>query len=654
LSLLNDVFITNRAWQNLGGLCGLSMTLQSIGNLKFNVHGPPNIDVIFELTKLFGVTNTFRVNQTTFDNSPFVDSNIKIDYVSLHKTCNKMDQANDNLSHKKLKLDERRSDVYAYVCKLVDKPGPLLIKKCMELKVPSGPMLGQLKSGKDITLTDGTVVRSQDVRGPDEPGAKFIILDCPSLDYIDSLIDNQDLNPTVNSSLSENANLVVHFGPLEVVQDERYQKYISRFSSSTIHLGLNENNPNMAYVGANEMQYKLRYIDPLFFPLLNNSSQIDHIVNPFYTALKTSAKYMLRPSNKQGICNNDAAEFNEQEVQEFLENVEDLPEALEDYKKNVNDLNIDLNESDEPEVIFLGTGSAIPGKIRNSSCILISIDKDTLIMLDCGEGSFGQFYRYFGDKCEEMLRKLKLVFLSHLHADHQIGIISFLVARKDLNLDPLIVLGPTSVIEWLKNYSQVFEPIDHLYKTLITTEMLKGCSDNEMMAKYKLKEIKTIRVPHCRDSCGVLLTLNTQPEYKIVYSGDAMPSDSLIHHGRDCDLLIHEATMGDDLIEEAKLKRHSTSSQAIEVGRRMKAKHIILTHFSQRYSKLPYLNDEFDKTVGVAYDNMSIKLSSLPKLHHLLEPLRLIFSDHYENLLKKSEIKEKSRQRIALTLQKFR
>ena len=35
--------------------------------------------------------------------------------------------------------------------------------------------------------------------------------------------------------------------------------------------------------------------------------------------------------------------------------------------------------------------------------------------------------------------------------------------------------------------------------------------------------------------------------------------------------------------QDAECKRHCTTSEAVEVGTRMKAKHIVLTHFSQRY-----------------------------------------------------------------------
>lgn len=57
-----------------------------------------------------------------------------------------------------------------YVCRLHARPGALSLEKCVERGVPPGPLLGQLKSGKDITLNDGTVVKSEDVCMPDDPG----------------------------------------------------------------------------------------------------------------------------------------------------------------------------------------------------------------------------------------------------------------------------------------------------------------------------------------------------------------------------------------------------------------------------------------------------------------------------------------------------
>lgn len=81
--------------------------------------------------------------------------------------------------------------------------------------------------------------------------------------------------------------------------------------------------------------------------------------------------------------------------------------------------------------------------------------------------------------------------------------------------------------------------------------------------------------------------------------------------GENSDLLIHEATFEDDLLDEAQLKLHSTTSEAINVAQDMKAKCVILTHFSQRYSKVPYIADTLGENTGIAFDNMEVSTLSL-------------------------------------------
>jgi len=61
-----------------------------------------------------------------------------------------------------------------YVVQPKKKEGSLLIDLCIQKGVPPGPLLGKLKSGMDITLPNGTVVKSDEVRSPDCPGPVFI------------------------------------------------------------------------------------------------------------------------------------------------------------------------------------------------------------------------------------------------------------------------------------------------------------------------------------------------------------------------------------------------------------------------------------------------------------------------------------------------
>lgn len=90
------------------------------------------------------------------------------------------------------------------------------------------------------------------------------------------------------------------------------------------------------------------------------------------------------------------------------------------------------------EVTPLGTGSAIPSKYRNVSSTLVHLPgtldatgvAEDYILLDAGEGTWGQLARRFGSKgSQEVLRKIKVIFISHLHQDHHAGLSTLLQQR---------------------------------------------------------------------------------------------------------------------------------------------------------------------------------------------------------------------------------
>jgi ribonuclease Z len=129
---------------------------------------------------------------------------------------------------------------------------------------------------------------------------------------------------------------------------------------------------------------------------------------------------------------------------------------------------------------------------------------------------------------------------------------------------------------------------------------------------------------------------NPNDTIKITYSGDTMPCEALIDIGKNSDILIHEATMEDDLWKEARVKMHSTVSEAVSVGQRMSARFTILTHFSQRYAKIPLLAKNL-ANVAIGFDNMEVTLNDLPMMHLMYDPLKSMFSDHYELMEQKNQ-----------------
>ena len=59
---------------------------------------------------------------------------------------------------------------------------------------------------------------------------------------------------------------------------------------------------------------------------------------------------------------------------------------------------------------------------------------------------------------------------------------------------------------------------------------------------------------------------------------------------------------------EAIAKRHSTTGEAVGVGARAGAYRTILTHFSQRYAKLPVIDDSFGVRLGCTLRGLRLLL----------------------------------------------
>ncbi|RDJ93879.1 hypothetical protein B4Q13_18865, partial [Lacticaseibacillus rhamnosus] len=72
---------------------------------------------------------------------------------------------------------------------------------------------------------------------------------------------------------------------------------------------------------------------------------------------------------------------------------------------------------------------------------------------------------------------------------------------------------------------------------------------------------------------------------KIVITGDTRPSASTSAIARDADLLIHEATFGDEEADRAAETGHSTAREAATIARDAAVRRLALTHFSARYSR---------------------------------------------------------------------
>ncbi|XP_060802731.1 ribonuclease Z, mitochondrial isoform X2 [Amyelois transitella] len=770
LSRLEHIFITAKTWTNIGGLPGLSLTLQDVGVPKLTLHGPEGLDELYQATKRFVIMKDMDVTMAECKpTADFEDNVMSVKYVILNeelrhdqKSAAKKPRLEEKLhketkeiekfmqddtdyykhEHKKNRKTRERSmsrtrcekDVkaknekhevkgkctIAYICTLKKRLGTLDLAKCVELGVPPGPMLGQLKAGFDVVLANGELVLSKDVKTPDDPGPVFIVLEVPELSYLKETEFSAhfaDSNPPERVPA-----LVVHYTPPHVFRDPKYRKFISMFGRNTKHLVLNSQNSCLGSEAVHRTQHKLHLLDQDIFPLLKDLS-IPAVwsASPLQTESPAKIKALEELKNKialaqfqniismEGCCKGDSDAKPEEEdkahdiyegktltvfhlrpkkeidrsaepklnIQEYIRETMDISgfaASLETLRKQLDSIRyLQSDVSEYPKVIFLGTGSCIPSKTRNTSGMILQVDDNKSMLLDCGEGTLGQIVRFFGPKrVNWFLRSLRAIYISHLHADHHIGLIGVLQARRQAFKDhpsqechapyePLYLLAPGQIMSWLNMYDLQFEKIRQDF-TLIPNQSLLHTEKNQVelshteqnqvelssaaLACIGVYQIRTCLVSHCPNAFGVAIDVDQQN--KITYSGDTIPCEELVKIGDKSTLLIHEATMEDELADEARIKMHSTTSQAIEQGKNMKASYTVLTHFSQRYARLPRLNANIlndNKSVGIAFDNMQITMSDLKLLPHMYAPLLQMFAEHCVEMEAKAAHRARQRER---------
>ncbi|SJX63891.1 related to TRZ1-tRNase Z, involved in RNA processing [Sporisorium reilianum f. sp. reilianum] len=342
-------------------------------------------------------------------------------------------------------------------------------------------------------------------------------------------------------------------------------------------------------------------------------------------------------------------------------------------------------------VTTLGTGSAAPSKYRNVISTLIQTPSSGTILLDAGESTYGLLRRKFGCRrdgtaaesgslvsqdVDDIMREMRVLFISHIHADHHIGLIRLLLERRKLEPrpeKPLYLIGTGFVHNYLEEYEQIEklgldedvvlvlnDHLDHATGVdpnpdagaslnTTTSANANGNSRGYQQARREhvshmeaikqvtgLSHIHTARVVHRGSHCYGLVLRHTTEDWSVAYSGDTRPAPELIAAGKGCKLLIHEATLEDGELEMAIGKGHSTFGEAIRVGHEMGAHNLLLTHFSQRYPKMARsslfaLSEQGGQggknvPIALAFDMVTYPLSQFSKIQGYTPAMEALFA----------------------------
>ncbi|HUK85006.1 MAG TPA: ribonuclease Z [Candidatus Acidoferrum sp.] len=299
-------------------------------------------------------------------------------------------------------------------------------------------------------------------------------------------------------------------------------------------------------------------------------------------------------------------------------------------------------------VVFLGTSGSVPTLKRSLPSVVVQSAKE-LWMFDCGENTQRQMMQG-----KVSFHKKLNVFLTHLHGDHVLGLPGVLqtMALMDRK-EPVSIFGPPGIKDFLVctketlNFGLTFPveineilsegPVlnekDYVVTAVKSNHAVNSYSyaftEKPRAGKFYPKKAQMLRIPkgelwsklQAGDEIILLDGKVVRPSdvmgplragRKIVYSGDTRPFDRFAKFAENADLVIHESTFDDSLVEKAKLDGHSTPSQAAEEAKAAGAKQLVLIHISARYPDATLLLDQakkvFNNTV-IAEDFMELELS---------------------------------------------
>jgi ribonuclease Z len=310
-------------------------------------------------------------------------------------------------------------------------------------------------------------------------------------------------------------------------------------------------------------------------------------------------------------------------------------------------------------VTFLGTSAARPTVERNVSGLAVHREGETLLF-ECGEGTQRQMMRY------GVSFALSEIFFTHFHADHFLGVIGLI---RTLGLqgrpEPLFLYGPKGAKKVLGQAMQlgverVPFPVEIVevkageavpapgtrhpapgnrqrdgYEIRVFATEHGGGSvgyalrEFERRGRFDVEKAKAAGIPEGplwgKLSKGEAIELADGRQLTadgfvgpkragrlVVFTGDTRPSAAVVDAAQGADLLIHEATFGEEEKERAKETGHSTAKEAAQVALAAGVRKLVLCHVSARYSisadELVREAREVFPEVSVAKDGLEVEV----------------------------------------------
>ena len=290
---------------------------------------------------------------------------------------------------------------------------------------------------------------------------------------------------------------------------------------------------------------------------------------------------------------------------------------------------------------FSAPPQVLPTRDRNVTALALAPEGlREWYLVDCGEGTQHQLL-----KTRYSAAKLRAIFITHIHGDHCYGLPGLLAsAQMGGRREPLTICAPAGIAEYIEavqRYTDVrlsyplnfvrsdidgfqyrdehfhvysialshrvpsfaFQFIEQVHERTLDTEKLVALGIERGPLWGELQHGHSVQLADGRAVAPEQVCYPQREPRRVVVGGDNDKPELLIDALRNSDLLIHEATFTEDVLAKVGPQyQHSTPAQVALAAQQAQLKHLVLTHFSQRYRRSKRrehaLVDLFDERVS--------------------------------------------------------
>jgi ribonuclease BN (tRNA processing enzyme) len=253
--------------------------------------------------------------------------------------------------------------------------------------------------------------------------------------------------------------------------------------------------------------------------------------------------------------------------------------------------------STHTQVVVLGTGTPVADPERSGPAVAVVVN-DAAYLVDCGPGVVRRAAAAEKAGIAALnVKKLKIVFITHLHSDHTLGYPDLIFSPWVLGRsEPLAAYGPRGLRSMTDHIEKAWEKDIRVRTTGLEQANLTGYKVvvHEISPGVVYRDDKVtvtaFAVKHGSWDQAFGYRFDT-PDRSIVISGDTAPAESVVQACHGCDILLHEVynPNGEQLHEphwKAYFKAfHTTPEELGEVATRARPRLLVLYH--QVFHKLP-------------------------------------------------------------------